>query len=314
MYVIAALIDRDKDSVDKLLNFYNYLAHSYSFISFLGVLMLLICTPLGFARLFTVIGDLVIKPTFMRNVEEEFLAAKFEEDNLKRKLSEYEVNKHVVMAPVTVAVDGLNRRTTLKNGEVLAHYQTALKEVSSRRAALDRARKTPAWRRILGYPLVMMVLLTLTALALLCVVTNLGQIMAGLRTLPLPAKKNPEEDLGSTSLSSFGALGGFGGGFTHFLLAHHLSRGFVHHPLDQEDQARDRRHLVDPHHPQLRPVPHSQLRFAADFQNSGHHQFRLVGLVRRGQMVGPLLLGAALQRHIRRGRFALLVQQVHGEG
>ena len=49
-YVLSALIDFDTYSIDRLLNVYSYLPFLYSCVSFLGVLMLLICTPLGFAR------------------------------------------------------------------------------------------------------------------------------------------------------------------------------------------------------------------------------------------------------------------------
>jgi hypothetical protein len=81
---------------------YNYLPFLYSCVSFLGVLMLLIGTPLGFARLFTIVGDLVIKPTFMRNLDEEYFMAKFEEDCLTQKVSECKksINRY---APLTLA-------------------------------------------------------------------------------------------------------------------------------------------------------------------------------------------------------------------
>ena len=52
----------------------------------MGVIMLLICTPLGIARLFSIVGDLVIKPNWSRNLDEEFYSAKFEEDNLAKKV------------------------------------------------------------------------------------------------------------------------------------------------------------------------------------------------------------------------------------
>jgi hypothetical protein len=77
----------------------------------------------------------------------------------------------------------------LKSGEVLAYFQHSLAEVSARRKALYRARKTPIWQRILGYPLVMLSLLSLTAISLLCVILNVGQIVAGFRTLDQPVNE-----------------------------------------------------------------------------------------------------------------------------
>ena len=81
-------------------------------------------------------------------------------------------------------VDGLRFR----NGEVLPFYQQSLCEVRAKRVALDSARKMPTWRRILGYPLIFMALLALTAMALVCVIFNVMQIMAGFRQLPSNTK------------------------------------------------------------------------------------------------------------------------------
>ena len=54
-----------------------------------------------------------------------------------------------------------------------------------KRKTLDAARKTPMWRRILGYPFVMIFLFALTALSLVSVISNVMQLMAGIRSLPL---------------------------------------------------------------------------------------------------------------------------------
>ena len=93
----------------------------------------------------------------------------------------------------------------LRNGEVLAYYEKELTEVSAKRSMLDRARRTSTWRRVLGYPLIMLSLLGLTGLSLLCVIMNVGQIVAGFRSLPI--YQSAVEEFGITSLSSFGAIG-----------------------------------------------------------------------------------------------------------
>lgn len=176
---------------------YSYLPFLYSCVSFMGVILLLICTPLGFARLFTIVGDLVIKPNWSRNLDEEFYSAKFEEDNLIKKVQNCQ-NGHILLTPVS-SQDG----RMLRNGEVLAYYEKALDEVSAKRQNLDKARRTSTWRRVLGYPLIMLSLLLLTGLSLLCVLMNVGQIVAGFRSLPI----YQNGDFGITSLSSFGAIG-----------------------------------------------------------------------------------------------------------
>jgi hypothetical protein len=61
MYVLAALVDRDRDSIERLFQVFSYLPFLYSCISFLGVLTLLLCTPLGLSKLFALVGDLVTR-------------------------------------------------------------------------------------------------------------------------------------------------------------------------------------------------------------------------------------------------------------
>ena len=57
LYILSALIDRDQHTIDTLVNMYSYyLPFLYSCVSFLGVLLLLVCTPLGFVKLFTLVS------------------------------------------------------------------------------------------------------------------------------------------------------------------------------------------------------------------------------------------------------------------
>jgi len=203
MYILAALIDWDRDSFDRLINVYSYLPFLYSCVSFMGVIMLLICTPLGFARLFTIVGDLVIKPNWARNLDEEYYSAKFEEDNLNTKIANCKLcSNYILLTPISSPEGRI-----LRNGEILAYYETTRNEVRDKRQNLDKARQTSMWRRVLGYPLIMLSLLLLTGLSLLCVVMNVAQIVAGFRSLPI--YQTAVEEFGITSLSSFGAIGVF---------------------------------------------------------------------------------------------------------
>ncbi|XP_040579824.1 limb region 1 protein homolog isoform X2 [Lepeophtheirus salmonis] len=206
MYIIAALLDRDKDSIERILNVYSYLPFLYSCVSFLGVLMLLICTPIGFARLFTIVGDLVIKPTFMRNLEEEFYQAKFEEDSLRHKLNVHMQQLQLPIDSQSIPLSPLRNTTgnRLKNGQLMSYYQRNLSAISDKRENLAHACNARVWTRILGYPLIMISLLLLTSISLICVVNNVGQIIAGFRSLPLGQNT---VDLGMTSLSALGVLG-----------------------------------------------------------------------------------------------------------
>lgn len=68
---------------------------------------------------------------------------------------------------------------------MLPFYQKELCEATGRREALDKSRNTPRWQRYLGYPLVMLSLVILTTTSLICVILNVLQILAGVRSLPI---------------------------------------------------------------------------------------------------------------------------------
>ena len=112
----------------------------------MGVIMLLICTPLGFARLFTIVGDLVIKPNWARNLDEEYYSAKFEEDNLNTKIANCKLcSNYILLTPISSPEGRM-----LRNGEILAYYEKTRNEVRDKRQNLDMARQTSMWRRVLG--------------------------------------------------------------------------------------------------------------------------------------------------------------------
>jgi len=204
MYILAAFIDRDQATIDQLFNLYSYyLPFLYSCVSFLGVLLLLICTPLGFARLFTIVGDLVIKPQFMRDLQEDYNVALFEEESLRKRVKAEKRggNKLVDLLPVT-ADDG--RR--LQNGQVLEYLEIQLAKAEVNREVVYRASKS-AWRRRLGWPLAMLVLILLTGISLYLVGINVMLLLSGWRSLPTAKGQDHRFDLGISSLSALGALG-----------------------------------------------------------------------------------------------------------
>lgn len=46
-----------------------------------------VCTPIGFIRLFSLVGQVLVKPNLLRNVNEEFHAFNLEEASVKRKIA-----------------------------------------------------------------------------------------------------------------------------------------------------------------------------------------------------------------------------------
>ena len=88
MYILAALIDRDQYTMDTLVNMYSYyLPFLYSCVSFLGVLLLLVCTPLGFVKLFTLVAELVTRQQFLSDLTEEYQLDLMERPPSRRRWS-----------------------------------------------------------------------------------------------------------------------------------------------------------------------------------------------------------------------------------
>ncbi|XP_035581868.1 limb region 1 protein homolog [Zalophus californianus] len=64
VWVASALVDKDAASMESLYDLWEfYLPYLYSCISRTGCLLLLLCTPVGLSRMFTVMGQLLVKPT-----------------------------------------------------------------------------------------------------------------------------------------------------------------------------------------------------------------------------------------------------------
>uniref|UniRef100_A0A1A8HYP1 Limb region 1 like n=1 Tax=Nothobranchius kuhntae TaxID=321403 RepID=A0A1A8HYP1_NOTKU len=161
-----------------------YLPYLYSGISLFGVLLLLLCTPFGLSRMFSVTGSLLVKPRLLEDVEDTLSCTTFEEDSLYRKLS---------CSSASVWVN-LNMEAMRKEYE----------RVRSNRVALEMRRKASPWQRNLGYPLVMLVLLSLTVMCVLMVCFNVLELLLDETAMP---RGMEDPHLGMASFSMFGSLG-----------------------------------------------------------------------------------------------------------
>lgn len=85
-YLLCCTFGYSELALTNLLTIWHYLPLLYSCISFFGVVLLLVCTPIGFAVLFTVLGDLIVKPQFLRDIQQEYEVALLEEMHLRTKL------------------------------------------------------------------------------------------------------------------------------------------------------------------------------------------------------------------------------------
>ncbi|XP_034821243.1 limb region 1 protein homolog isoform X13 [Pan paniscus] len=88
VWVASALIDNDAASMESLYDLWEfYLPYLYSCISLMGCLLLLLCTPVGLSRMFTVMGQLLVKPTILEDLDEQIYIITLEEEALQRRLN-----------------------------------------------------------------------------------------------------------------------------------------------------------------------------------------------------------------------------------
>ena len=192
MYILAALIDRDQHTIDTLVNMYSYyLPFLYSCVSFLGVLLLLVCTPLGFVKLFTLVAELVTRQQFLSDLTEEYQLALMEEAATKKK--------------VEMSNGKYNGKMNLANGHHDREYlELQHGEAVARRLVIERDRARGVVLRRLGWPAAMLSLMSLTGISLYLVATNMLLLLAGWRSLP---SSQVTLDLGTSSLTNLGVLG-----------------------------------------------------------------------------------------------------------
>uniref|UniRef100_A0A8C7RE78 Limb development membrane protein 1 n=2 Tax=Oncorhynchus mykiss TaxID=8022 RepID=A0A8C7RE78_ONCMY len=168
VWVASALIDNDAASMESLYDLWEfYLPYLYSCISLMGGLLLLMCTPVGLSRMFTVMGQLLVKPTILEDLDEQIYCVTLQEEALQRRL-----NGRLFVRP----------------------YQ---------RNKLERRKKASAWEKNLLYPIVMLILLTGTTISVLLVALNILYLLVDETAMP---KGSTDRGLGNTSLSTFGVV------------------------------------------------------------------------------------------------------------
>nr|AAC34385.1 unknown [Takifugu rubripes] len=166
-----------------------YLPYLYSGISLFGVLLLLLCTPFGLSRMFSVTGSLLVKPRLLEDVEDTLSCTAFEEDYLSRKL-----NSSTASCWVKLNMEAMQKE-----------YQAVYHHLSSY-VLTEMRRKASPWQRNLGYPLAMLTLLALTVMCVLMVCINVLELLLDEAALPRGMEVR-DPHLGMASFSMFGSLG-----------------------------------------------------------------------------------------------------------
>ncbi|XP_055907311.1 protein Lilipod isoform X2 [Eupeodes corollae] len=211
-YVLSAVMDPEKIGFLSLLNLGSvHLPFLYSCVSFLGVLLLLVCTPFGFIRLFGVVGQVLVKPHLLRDVNDEYTAFHLEEASVRRKLANIEL-LNVSVTDINgrsrrfhPSFESIYQRKTLNGDSTeLAKLNERLRLLESERQELEKLRSSSAMQRNFVYPLAMLLLLFFTGITILLVVQNTLELLIGIKALPLSTR---QFTLGISSLSKLGPIG-----------------------------------------------------------------------------------------------------------
>lgn len=162
-FIISAVFDSDNAKSQSFLNISNYhLPFLYSCISFIGVLFLLICTPLGFAYLFTVVSNLIMKSTFSRvDLKEDLEIAEFEQSCILQRIEDL-------------------KKYESRNYEINYNaFNLKLKETETKIQKLKNEASSSSIFKSLGYPFIMIFLLVLNTFGVLIVAKNTFFVIFG---------------------------------------------------------------------------------------------------------------------------------------
>ncbi|XP_044584536.1 protein Lilipod isoform X3 [Cotesia glomerata] len=191
---------------------------NYQESSFFTMLM---CTPLGFVRLYEVVGSLLIKPQFLRNLDDEFLAYKLEEDSIKRRFdccrlynSKSTENNHVILNSMLPSINETpfddeeqitnHNSSSIENDNNKQHLVERLIDIRFQLQVLDQQKKSCWIRRTFMYPFAMLTLFLLSTTTALLAFQNTMELLIGIKALPLITK---QLTLGISSLSKLGPVG-----------------------------------------------------------------------------------------------------------
>ncbi|XP_032609107.1 limb region 1 protein homolog isoform X5 [Hylobates moloch] len=224
VWVASALIDNDAASMESLYDLWEfYLPYLYSCISLMGCLLLLLCTPVGLSRMFTVMGQLLVKPTILEDLDEQIYIITLEEEALQRRLNvgvlcagnpEVAIGRQV---PEEQAGQRLLGKWIQEGGGMTANpwlsssveynimeLEQELENVKTLKTKLERRKKASAWERNLVYPAVMVLLLIETSISVLLVACNILCLLVDETAMP---KGTRGPGIGNASLSTFGFVG-----------------------------------------------------------------------------------------------------------
>ncbi|KAL4229506.1 Limb region 1 -like protein [Mactra antiquata] len=153
-----------------------------------------VCTPVGFAKMFTSMAKLVFKPQFLRDIKDELHTAKLSEETYIRKLRDKQHNSSEKR--VSVMTNGHSNHSK----DDMNSLQEKLNDVRRDIKELERKQQKSCLQTFI-YAFLMVLSFILTVIGVSMVAQNMLQLLVGIKALPVGVK---EVVLGITSLSAIG--------------------------------------------------------------------------------------------------------------
>ncbi|XP_038608312.1 protein LMBR1L [Tachyglossus aculeatus] len=205
VWVASAMVGGTPASRKSLYDLWEYyLPYLYSCISFMGGLLLLVCTPLGLARMFSVTGKLLVKPRLLEDLEEQLYCSTFEEAALTRRIRREECPRPLGRgAPPGATLSPADPTLCCPIPRWLP-LGVDLLALQAQKLTLEKRQQASAWQRNLGYPVAMLLLLLLTGLSVLIVAIHILELLIDEAAMP---KGMQDASLGQVSFSKLGSFG-----------------------------------------------------------------------------------------------------------
>ncbi|KAI4460373.1 lipocalin-1 interacting membrane receptor limr [Holotrichia oblita] len=289
--------------------------------------MYAVCTPLGFVRLFDVVGKYLIKPQFLRDINEEYFACALEEESLRRRLKHAQATGNSYVSPIPMSLDYYgpaaavrradeyilpNSLLRLRNGELQSGLSVRLTEMETKRKLLDKQRKTSSLRRNLVYPVAMILLIGLTGITVLIVVHNTIELLIGIRALPLSSRVSSIH-VGYKLVIDAGSARSCSRDNPDPIFNRHVFYWIIFVAAYVQDKTEGALHPLQLDNRQLYSGVDSEFRATFASEDFRHYEFRFARRFRQYRMAGQFQNCSPVQFGVRRRGHPMFSQQVHGE-
>ncbi|XP_062519963.1 limb region 1 protein-like [Corticium candelabrum] len=145
-----------------------YFEFLYSLISVVGVLLTLMCTPIGLTKMFSIVNNLLAKPQFLRDLDSEVHGISLEIDNVRKRLE---------------GVGGVGSNSSDDVAELTARAE----QLEYRKNDIYRQLSASRWQKNVFYPLTMLFVLLLMGVTMFMVFVNVLRLIVVEGSLPVVA-------------------------------------------------------------------------------------------------------------------------------